>query len=102
MLDTSKAKAPGRQSEGFQENTSKRRNFSATSCAIEAQHERILQALSWRPHTSHDLRAIGIYQVSTRIKELRELGHAIFTDRVTLTDVFGYQHPRCALYSLGV
>jgi len=102
MNDTSKQKAPGLQSEGFQKNTSKPRNFSAKSCAIEAQHERILQALSWRPHTSHDLRAIGIYQVSTRIKELRELGHAIFTDRVTLTDVFGYQHPRCALYSLGV
>ena len=27
-FDTSKAKAPGRQSEGFQNDTSKRRNFS--------------------------------------------------------------------------
>ncbi len=101
-FDTSKAKAPGRQSEGFQENTSKPGNFSARSCAIEAQHERILQALSRRPHTSFELTSLlGIYHPPRRIKELREQGHAIQTDRVVLVDAWGYRHPRCALYSLG-
>ena len=101
-FDTSKAKAPGRQSEGFQENTSKPSNFSAKSCAIEAQHERILQALSRRPHTSFELTSLlGIYHPPRRIKELREQGHAIQTDRVVLVDAWGYRHPRCALYSLG-
>lgn len=100
MKDASKQKAPGRQSEGFQKITSKPRNSIAYSCAIEAQHARILDALARRPHTSHELRMIGIYQVSTRIKELREQGNAIDTHRVNLVDAWGFFHPRCALYSL--
>lgn len=76
------------------------KQFSAKSCATEAQHERILQALAMRPHTSHELRCIGVYQVSTRIKELRELDFNIQTHRVNLVDADGYFHPRCALYSL--
>lgn len=100
-FDTSKAKAPGLQSEGLQENTSKRWNFSAKSCAVEAQHERILEALRHRPHTSFELTSLlGIYHPPRRIKELREQGHAIQTDRVVLVDAWGYSHPRCALYSL--
>ena len=101
MSSTSKQKAPGLQSEGFQENTSKRWNFSAKSCAVEAQHERILEALRHRPHTSFELTSLlGIYHPPRRIKELREQGHAIQTDRVVLVDAWGYSHPRCALYSL--
>jgi hypothetical protein len=74
--------------------------FSAKSCATEAQHERILLLLRQRSHTSHELRCKGIYQVSTRIKELREMGFDIQTHRVNLVDHDGYWHPRCALYSL--
>jgi hypothetical protein len=78
-----------------------RPKFSAKSTAIEAQHERILQALSRRPHTSHDLRCIGIYQAPARIKELRDVfGYEIQTSLVPLVDRDGYSHPRCALYSL--
>ena len=74
--------------------------FSAKSSVTEAQHDRILDALWNGPKTSHELRCIGIYQVSTRILELREKGFAIRTARVTLHDRDGYPHPRCALYSL--
>lgn len=75
--------------------------FNFKSCATQAQQQRIIDALSQRPHTSHELRQIGIYQVSTRIKELRDhLGFNITTNRVNLVDADGYWHPRCALYSL--
>jgi hypothetical protein len=75
--------------------------FSAKSSVTEAQHDRILDALGSGPKTSHELRCIGIYQVSTRILELRDMGFEIYTARVTLHDRDGYPHPRCALYSLG-
>lgn len=100
-LNTSKAKAPGAtNTEGSQKNTSKPRKFSAKSTATEAQHERILNALRLRPHTSYELRRLGSYQCPTRIKELREMGYEIATDRVTLIDDEGYAHANCALYSL--
>lgn len=73
------------------------------SSAAEAQRERIVKALTVSPKTSHDLRCIGIYQVSARIKELRQrFGFNIKTELVTLWDTHGYQHDRCALYSLVV
>jgi len=82
-------------------NKNTRVQFSAKSCATEAQRERIIQALRLRPHTSHELRRLGIYQAPARIKELRDRFHFnIETHRVNLVDVDGYWHPRCALYSL--
>ncbi len=74
--------------------------FSGKSPAVEAQRARILAALKHGPKTSHQLRCAGIYQVSARIKELREMGYRIHTHRVNLVDSDGYWHPRCALYSL--
>lgn len=75
--------------------------FSAKSTATEAQRERIIQALRRRPHTSYDLRRLGIYQAPARIKELRDrLGYVITTDLTVLVDRDGYWHARCALYSL--
>lgn len=75
--------------------------FSAKSTATEAQRERILQALRRRPHTSYDLRRLGIYQAPARIKELRDkFDYEITTSLVTLTDRDGYTHARCALYRL--
>lgn len=70
------------------------------SALIEAQHARILALLAGGPKTSHELRAAGIYQQSTRVMELRRMGYAIATERVNLIDVFGFWHPRCALYVL--
>ena len=100
-----KMKAPRRQPSGPQEQVAQQkqngRNHSAKSCAIEAQHDRILDALRRRPHTTHDLRClVGVFQVSTRVKELRELGWNIETHRVNIVDTYGFLHPRCALYSL--
>lgn len=75
--------------------------FSAKSTATEAQRDRILQALRKRPQTSYDLRRMGCYQAPARIKELRDrFGYSITTDRVTLYDRDGFQHPRAALYTL--
>lgn len=75
--------------------------FSAKSTATEAQRARIIDALRRRPHTSYDLRRLGIYQAPARIKELRDrFGYGITTDRVTLVDRDGYSHPRAALYTL--
>ena len=74
--------------------------FSAKSSITEAQRQRILASLGRAPKTSHQLRCEGIYQVSARIKELREMGYRIHTHRVNLVDRDGFWHPRCALYSL--
>jgi len=63
--------------QGEAQNTPKRRadttEFTAYSSAKQAQLDRILKALGRRPHTSQELRELGVYQVSARIKELREL-----------------------------
>lgn len=75
------------------------RKFTAKSTIKEPQHERILDELERGPKTSHDLRCAGIYQVATRILELREAGYSINTHRVNLVDRGGLWHPRCALYS---
>ena len=72
-----------------------------TSTASEAQRHRIIDALRSRPHTSYDLRRLGIYQAPARIKELRDrFGFEITTNLITLIDRDGYMHARCALYSL--
>jgi len=71
------------------------------STATEAQRQRVIQALRTRPHTSYDLRRLGIYQAPARVKELRDrLGYGITTDLITLVDRDGYTHDRCALYTL--
>lgn len=77
------------------------RKFSAASTATEAQRERILEALERRPHTTHDLLTLGVFRPGARIRELREMGHDIVTERVTLVDEWGYTHDRCAQYSMG-
>ena len=70
------------------------------STATEAQRRRILEVLRIRPHTSYDLRRLGIYQAPTRIKELRDRGYHITTDPVVVVDRDGYHHARVALYTL--
>lgn len=96
-----KAMAPTVSAVGAIRKNQKHIQFSAKSTATEAQRERILQSLRRRPHTSYDLRRLGIYQAPARIKELRDrFGHEITTDLVTLVDRDGYWHARCALYTL--
>lgn len=71
------------------------------STATEAQRERIIEALRLRPHTSYDLRRLGIYQAPARVKELRDrFGYGITTDPVVIVDRDGYRHARVALYTL--
>ncbi len=74
--------------------------FSPKSTATEAQRQRILTALRIKDRTTEDFRRLGIYQVSTRIFELRALGYNIVTSFVTLTDRDGFTHSGCALYTL--
>lgn len=74
---------------------------SDKSTAADAQRQRALEALRLRPHTSYDLRRLGIYQAPARIKELRDrFGYGISTDPVVIVDRDGYRHARVALYTL--
>ena len=71
------------------------------STATEAQRNRVIHALRIRPHTTYDLRRLGIYQAPARIKELRDrFGYVITTDPVVIVDRDGYHHARVALYTL--
>ena len=71
------------------------------STATYAQRKRVIQGLSIRPHTTYDLRRLGIYQAPARIKELRDrFGYVITTDPVVIVDRDGYHHARVALYTL--
>ncbi len=75
--------------------------MDSKSTATEAQRERIIEALRLRPHTSYDLRRLGIYQAPARVKELRDrFGYGITTDPVVIVDRDGYRHARVALYTL--
>lgn len=70
------------------------------STSTEAQFKRIIEVLRIRPHTSYDLRRLGIYQAPARIKGLRDKGYHITTDPVVIVDRDGYRHARIALYTL--
>lgn len=68
--------------------------------SIAQQHQVILMALKLGPKTSYDLRRLGLYQAPTRVFELREMGYCIETELITLWDRDGFEHPRCARYTL--
>lgn len=71
------------------------------SSSVEDQRERAINALRERPHTSYELRKLGLYQCGARILELRyQFGYDIRTERVTLYDEDGYLHPNAARYHL--
>ena len=75
--------------------------MDSKSTGTDAQRERIIEALRLRPHTSYDLRRLGIYQAPARVKELRDrFGYGITTDPVVIVDRDGYRHARVALYTL--
>jgi hypothetical protein len=99
MVGLSNSNAPGQGGEAAKQAT-EHRKFTAKSTSTEAQRQRIVEALRTGPKTSYDLRRLGCYQQSTRIFELRRLGYAIETERITVYDRDGYMHPRCARYHL--
>ena len=72
---------------------------SSSNSAID-QRTAILRALRVGPRTSYDLRRLDSYQCTTRIFDLRKLGHAIKTTRVTVIDRDGFWHPGVAIYSI--
>ena len=80
--------------------TSRQANYNPNSTATEAQLQRVLALLRIGPQTSHDLLKAGVYHPPRRIRDLRERGHIISTERVTLTDRDGYRHCGCAEYAL--
>lgn len=101
MPSTTKAKAPGRQTQGLKENSTNTRKFSAKSTATEAQHARILEMLRSGRKTTFDFRRAGILAPAARIIELNKRGFHI--ERVALLDLYdseGYRHQRIALYAL--
>lgn len=80
--------------------THQHRKFSPKSTATEVQERRILEALKAGPKTTCELRAIGVYQVSARIFELRKRGHNIATTLFDGWAADGYSHARMARYEL--
>ena len=77
------------------------RDYASRSTATQAQHERIIAALTKRPHNTFELRALGVMQVSARIFELRAMDHKIVTiDRVSARDEEGIEHGNVAVYAL--
>ncbi len=95
-----KTKAPTVAAVGALRKKQSSLQFSANSTATEAQLARMLDGLRSNDRTTEDFRRMGIYQVSTRIFELRKRGYNIVTAFVTLTDAAGFTHSGCALYSL--
>ncbi|MGX5658174.1 helix-turn-helix domain-containing protein [Castellaniella ginsengisoli] len=80
--------------------TARQANYNPNSTATEAQLQRVMALLRIGPQTSHDLLKAGIYHPPRRIRDLRERGNVISTERVTLTDRDGFQHRGCAEYAL--
>lgn len=74
--------------------------IDSSSTATAAQLARVIAALRTGAKTSYQLARLGVYHPPRRIKDLRERGFDISTERVTLIDADGFQHVGCALYSL--
>lgn len=75
---------------------------SLTDTSCTAQRHRLLTHLrTVAPiHTLLARRDLNILMPATRIKELREQGHEIHTQRITVTDEHGRAHHGVALYTL--
>ena len=92
-MDSTKTKAAGPRGTTAQENTLNRQDTSATN-----QRAIILQALFTGPKTTVELReSCGIMAPAVRIKELREMGHAIHTFRISV-ETRGIKHINVARY----
>ena len=67
-----------------------------------AQRERLLQFLSKNGsvNTMFARDRLNLMQPAARIKELRDLGHKIHTDRIVINDRDGRRHNKVARYVL--
>lgn len=66
-----------------------------------AQRARLLERLQTGPiDTFTAIRELNIVRPGARINELRDMGHRIMTERLTLTDDQGRVHRGMALYYL--
>lgn len=76
-------------------------NTSFTSTATTAQRNRMVLMLQAGEKSTFDFRRAGIMQSSTRVFELRALGHDIRTvSRRDMFDTEGLLHKRVAVYAL--
>lgn len=75
-------------------------SFDDTS--TRAQRKRLLEALKilGAANTLYARDRLNIMAPAPRIKELREQGHHIHTDRITITDRNGFVHHNVARYVL--
>lgn len=72
----------------------------SNSTATLAQRVRLLEALRERPHSTDELREIGLFCPAARVMELREMGHKIATYRITADDRDGFRHRGMGVYVL--
>lgn len=70
--------------------------------SLNAQRKRLLDALVelGAVNTMFARDRLNIMMPAARVKELRESGHDIFTDRIVINDHYGRSHPRVARYVL--
>ena len=74
--------------------------FTPRSTTTKAQQVRLVEALRLRPHDTDELRKLGIFCPAPRVMELRKMGYAIHTHRITKVDSEGFSHERMGLYGL--
>lgn len=83
-------------------NKAGKRTTRGQSDATFAQYRRIIEALRRRPHSTEELRMLGIWQAASRIKELKDR-HGFDIDssgRISIVDAFGFPHDGIAVYVL--
>lgn len=73
-----------------------------TNTSASAQRKRLLEALQTlgAVNTLYARDRLNIMAPAPRIKELREQGHQIYTDRISITDRNGFAHGNVARYVL--
>lgn len=76
-------------------------NTHVENTSGSAQRARLLERLQAGPiDTFTAIRELNIVRPGARINELRDMGHRIMTQRLTLTDDQGRSHRGMALYYL--
>ncbi|PWY39827.1 helix-turn-helix domain-containing protein [Pseudomonas sp. RW409] len=77
------------------------KNTHVENTSGTAQRARLLERLQAGPiDTFTAIRELNIVRPGARINELRDMGHRIMTERLTLTDDQGRTHRGMALYYL--
>jgi len=76
------------------------KRFNAAATASEAQRQKLLTLLRFRPHHTDELREKGIFHAAARIQDLEKRGYVFTSQRVNLIDRDGYPRKGVALYTL--